>query len=350
MPGPGTTAPQPTESRREAAVKTLTGAAFARRHPERGMMAEAALPRGRLAPSPSGRLHLGHARTFVLAWLHVRRRGGEILLRLEDLDASRCRPELADGVLRDLAWLGLDWDGPVMTQSSRLGDLQEAARHLFVQGFAYPCECTRADLRSAVSAPQRGVDEYRYPGTCRDKNSAELARRPHALRFRMPEGTIEFMDGIAGAQRFDVASDVGDFMIQNRAGVPSYQLAVVVDDAFCGINEVFRGDDLLSSTPRQIALSTALGSTIPRWYHAPLVLDATGRRLAKRADDLSLATLREMAVDPRALIAWVMTSAGFDVGVRATAREAILAFDLERLRRDPVVLTEQMVAKLRAAR
>jgi glutamyl-tRNA synthetase len=311
---------------------------------------EGALPRGRFAPSPSGRLHLGHARTFVLAWLHVRSRGGEMCLRLEDLDASRCRPEFADGALRDLAWLGLDWDGPVVTQSSRSDELRDAARRLFLAGSAYPCVCTRADLRSAVSAPQQGAEEFRYPGTCRDKDAAVLSARPHALRFRMREGPLEFVDGIAGPQRFDVASEVGDYMIQNRAGVPSYQLAVVVDDAAQGINEVFRGDDLLSSAPRQIALSEALGLAIPRWYHVPLVLDATGRRLAKRADDLSLATLRCSGVDPRAIIQWVMDSAGFEPGARVTAREAIPLFDIVRLRREPVLLTEQVLAELCLAR
>jgi glutamyl-tRNA synthetase len=313
-------------------------------------MTEPALPRGRLAPSPSGQLHLGHARTFVLAWLHVRRRGGEMRLRLEDLDASRCRPELAEGVLRDLAWLGLDWDGPIVTQSSRIDELREAADRLLRTGFAYPCVCTRADLRLAVSAPQRGVEEIRYPGTCRDKDASELAARAHALRFRMPEGAIEFVDGIAGPQRFDVAGEVGDFMIQNRARVPSYQLAVVVDDAAQGIDEVFRGDDLLSSTPRQIALYEALGLALPRWYHVPLVLDVHGRRLAKRADDLALGTLRSSGVDPRAIIEWVTSSAGFEARGRLTAREAIPLFDIERLRRDPVVLTERALAELCAAR
>lgn len=313
-------------------------------------MVEPALPRGRLAPSPSGRLHLGHARTFVLAWLHVRSRGGEMRLRLEDLDASRCRPALADGVLRDLSWLGLDWDGPVVTQSSRVDELCAAATRLLESGLAYRCVCTRADLKSAVSAPQRGVEELRYAGTCRGRSPSSLLGSPFAIRFRMPQGPVEFLDGIAGRQRFDVASEVGDFMIQNRASIPSYQLAVVVDDADQGISEVFRGDDLLSSTPRQIALFEALGLPVPRWFHAPLVLDASGRRLAKRADDLALASLRESGVDPRAIVEWVLQSAGFEPGGRVTAREACAAFDLQRLARGPVVLSERALAELRGAR
>lgn len=309
-----------------------------------------AVPRGRLAPSPTGNLHLGHARTFLLAWLHVRSRGGEICLRQEDLDASRSRPELAAGVLRDLEWLGIDWDGPVVSQSDRVDELRAAAKRLHAAGFAYPCVCTRADLRSAVSAPQRGVDDQRYAGTCRGKPAAEVSMRPFALRFLVPPGQSMFVDGIAGEQRFDVAAEVGDFMIQNRAGVPSYQLAVVVDDAASGVTEVFRGDDLLSSTPRQILLIDALGLPRPRWYHAPLVLDAAGRRLAKRADDLALATLRSAGVDPRAIVAWALASAGFDVGARVTAREACSMFDLDRMRREPVLLSDDVLAALWAAR
>lgn len=309
-----------------------------------------AVPRGRLAPSPTGQLHLGHARTFLLAWLHVRSRGGEVLLRLEDLDASRSRPELAAGVLRDLEWLGIDWDGPVVSQSARIDELRAAAERLHETGFAYACVCTRADLRSALSAPQRGVDEQRYAGTCRDRSPAETAGRPFALRFRVPPGPIAFVDGIAGAQSFDVAREVGDFMIQNRARVPSYQLAVVVDDAAHGVTEVFRGDDLLSSTPRQTLLLDALGLPHPRWYHVPLVLDAAGRRLAKRADDLALSTLRGAGVDPRAIVAWALSSAGFRIEARVTARDACAMFDLDGIRRQPCVLSDLALAELWAAR
>jgi glutamyl-tRNA synthetase len=308
-------------------------------------------PRGRLAPSPSGKLHLGHARTFVLAWLHAKSRGGQVLLRLEDLDTQRCRPEHAAGILRDLEWLGLDWDGPVVTQSSRLAEIGAAAERLREAGFAYPCVCTRADLRNASSAPQRGVDEQRYPGTCRGKGLIDRAAiGPFALRFRVPEGPIRFVDGIAGPRAFDVAAEVGDFIIANRARVPSYQLAVVVDDAAQGIDEVFRGDDLLSSTPRQTLLYSALGLTAPRWYHAPLVLDAAGRRLAKRADDLSLGTLRQAGVDARAIVGWALESTGLPRGSRVTPREASTAFDIGRLSREPVSLTEQAIADLFAAR
>ena len=330
-------------------VKRMTAALSARRRRKAGM-AEPRTTRGRLAPSPTGRLHLGHARTFVLAWLSARSQDGELLLRMEDLDQSRSRPELADGIVRDLEWLGLDWDGPVTAQSSRLEQLSAAAATLHERGFAYRCVCTRADLRSAVSAPQRGVEEPRYPGTCRDQTPAALGQRPSALRFRVPPGPIAFVDGIAGPQSVDVASEVGDFMIQNRAGIPSYQLAVVVDDALQGVTEVFRGDDLLTSTARQLLLMGPLGLPAPSWYHAPLVLDASGRRLAKRADDLSLFTLREAGVDARAVLAWALGSAGLEVEARVTLRELVSRFDVTRLRREPAVLSEQTLIELFAAR
>lgn len=310
----------------------------------------ATLPRGRLAPSPTGRLHLGHARTFALAWAHARSRGGEVLLRLEDLDGTRCRAEYVDGVLRDLQWLGLDWDGPVSFQSQRLEALGVAAEQLLAAGAAYVCVCSRADLKNAASAPQRGVLEPRYPGTCRARQSGAGGRQRGALRFRVPEGCLRFTDGIAGAQSHDVASEIGDFVIANRHGVPAYQLAVVVDDAAQGINEVFRGDDLLSSTPRQIMVQRALGLASPAWFHAPLVLDERGRRLAKRADDLSLETLREEGVDPRAILSWVGQSAGFDVPDRVTSRELYTDFELARLRREPVLLSDELIERLREAR
>lgn len=312
--------------------------------------AQPATPRGRLAPSPTGRLHLGHARTFALAWMHAKSRGGEVVLRLEDLDSGRCRPEYAALVLQDLEWLGLTWDGPVVTQSSRLEALRAAAGSLRDRGLVYPCSCTRADLRNAASAPQRGVDEQRYPGTCRRRSRAEEGSAAYALRFRVPPGAVDFVDGIAGPQCFDVSEDVGDFVVSNRAGVPSYQLAVVVDDAAQGVTEVFRGDDLLSSTPRQLLLFDALGLRAPSFFHAPLVLDAAGRRLAKRADDLSLSVLRQAGVDPRAIVGWVLASAGLGGSGRVTAREACATFDIERLARGPVFLSEDVIRDLMSQR
>ena len=317
-------------------------------------MNEPELPVGRLAPSPSGRLHLGHARTFVLAWVDARQRGGGMRLRLEDLDRSRCRPEHIRRSLLDLEWLGLDWDGEPLYQSQRLDALREAAERLERIGAAYRCVCTRADLEQAAQAPQRGVTELRYPGTCRPRAPAQRSSEPpttqSALRLRVPEGQLSFVDGLAGPQSVDVSADVGDFVILSRSGLPAYQLAVVVDDAEQGVNEVFRGDDLLSSTARQLLVSRALGLPEPRWFHVPLVLDAQGRRLAKRADDLSLETIREAGVDARALVAWVARSAGLEVPDRLTARELCTTYDRALLSRTPVRLSDAEIAALMTSR
>jgi glutamyl-tRNA synthetase len=334
-------------------------------------------PVGRLAPSPSGRLHLGHARTFALAWAHSRSQAGRLLLRLEDLDQSRCRPEHVERLLRDLTWLGLDWDGAPVYQSQRLDVLREAAARLEHSGEAYRCTCRRVDLEQAVQAPQRGVSEQRYPGTCRPRanpvrGSAPVPVRPgapvpvrpgapvpvrpgempdrSALRFRVPDGLLCFSDGLAGPQSFDVSADVGDFLISSRTNVPAYQLAVVVDDAHQGVTEVFRGDDLLSSTPRQILLQRALGLAEPAWFHIPLVLDSQGRRLAKRADDLSLEALREAGVDARAVLAWVGRSAGLNVPERITPSELVAAYDLTQLLRESVSFGQAELDVLLAAR
>jgi glutamyl-tRNA synthetase len=312
-------------------------------------------PVGRLAPSPSGRLHLGHARTFALAWAHSRSRAGRLVLRLEDLDQSRCRPEHVERLLRDLTWLGLDWDGAPVYQSQRLEALREAAARLERSGEAYRCTCRRVDLEQAVQAPQRGVSEQRYPGTCRPRVSPVPLRRSEvpdrsALRFRVPDGPLLFNDGLAGPQSFDVSADVGDFLISSRMNVPAYQLAVVVDDAHQGVTEVFRGDDLLSSTPRQILLQRALGLAEPAWFHVPLVLDAQGRRLAKRADDLSLEALREAGVDARAVLGWVGRSAGLNVPERITPRELVAAYDLTQLFRESVSFGQTDLDVLLAAR
>lgn len=335
---------------------------FERCYFESEMQVMPSSPVGRLAPSPSGRLHLGHARTFALAWAHSRSQAGRMVLRLEDLDQSRCRPAHVDRLLRDLTWLGLDWDDAPVYQSQRLEALREAAARLERSGEAYRCTCRRVDLEQAVQAPQRGVSEQRYPGTCRPRVSsspshgAALPVRPgevperSALRFRVPEGPLCFSDGLAGPQSFDVSADVGDFLISSRTNVPAYQLAVVVDDAHQGVTEVFRGDDLLSSTPRQILLQRALGLAEPAWFHIPLVLDSQGRRLAKRADDLSLEALRDAGVDARAVLGWVGRSAGLNVPKRITSSELVAAYDLTQLLRESVSFGQADLDLLLAAR
>jgi glutamyl-tRNA synthetase len=299
-------------------------------------------------------LHLGHARTFALAWAHARSRSGLLRLRMEDLDRERCRPEHVQRIFRDLEWLGLDWDGEPLYQSQRIDALREAAARLERAGVAYRCICSRAELERAAQAPQRGVTELRYPGTCRARLSAEGQRDipdRSALRFAVPEGLISFVDGLAGPQQVDVSAEVGDFVILSRNAVPAYQLAVVVDDAEQGVTEVFRGDDLLTSSARQMLLQQALGLASPRWFHAPLVLDASGRRLAKRADDLSLETLREAGVDARAILGWVGRSAGLSsCEPLATARELASAYQPTHLRREPTLLSAQDIDALLATR
>ncbi|MEY2936344.1 MAG: hypothetical protein RL033_7093, partial [Pseudomonadota bacterium] len=221
-------------------------------------------------------------------------------------------------------------------------------------GVAYRCICSRAELERAAQAPQRGVTELRYPGTCRARLSAEAQRDipdRSALRFAVPEGLISFVDGLAGPQQVDVSAEVGDFVILSRNAVPAYQLAVVVDDAEQGVTEVFRGDDLLTSSARQMLLQQALGLASPRWFHAPLVLDASGRRLAKRADDLSLEALREAGVDARAILGWVGRSVGLSsCEPLATARELASAYQPTHLRREPTLLSAQDIDALLATR
>lgn len=298
---------------------------------------------GRLAPSPTGLLHLGHARTFLLAYWSARSQKGRLLLRIEDLDGERSWPEFVAAAKRDLEWLGLDWDGAVHIQSDGLERLTASVRGLLEQGQAYPCTCTRHELRESQGAPQLGVSEPRYPGTCRgrypDLATAErLSGRRAGVRLLVPEGVTHFEDRLAGAQAFDVRAEVGDFMIARRDGIPSYQLAVVVDDAAQGVTEIVRGDDLLPSTARQWLLQRALGLPHPRWAHVPLVLDEQGRRLAKRAKDLGLSELRERGADPRRIVAWAARSAGLAVGERATCGELVAEFSLARVPRQPVRL------------
>jgi glutamyl-tRNA synthetase len=312
-------------------------------------------PFGRLAPSPTGLLHLGHARSFLLAWWSIRARSGRIVLRIEDLDVPRVEPGMIDAMLRDLEWLGLDWDGAPRLQSSGLERLRAASQTLVDRGVAYPCVCSRGDVRIALGAPHGGVGEVRYPGTCRGRftsiqDAAEQSGRAAALRLFVPPGPVTIDDLVVGARAFDVAAEVGDFVVMRRGGLPAYQLAVAVDDAFDGVTEVLRGDDLLPSAARQWHVQTALGLAHPTWAHVPLVVDAvSGQRLAKRHDALSLAELRTRGVDPRAIVGWAARTSGMDVARLISAAEGTRAFDLERLPRVPVRIGASDVAALETA-
>jgi glutamyl-tRNA synthetase len=313
--------------------------------------AASSVPVGRLAPSPTGRLHVGHARTFLLAWWHARSRGGRVVLRIEDLDATRSDPALVDSVRRDVEWLGLDWDGPALVQSDRLPELNAAVRQLVEAGGVYPCVCSRADIRAAQSAPQSGDVEIRYPGTCRGRYaSAAMAEaathRPAGLRFMVPDEVVSAEDELVGPFSSNVSREIGDFLVARRDGAPAYQLAVVVDDADQGVNEVVRGDDLLPSTARQVLLQRALGLPEPRWWHVPLVLGADGNRLAKRDDATSLEALRDQGIDPRSIIRWVGSVSGMDAPERVRASDLIASFSMDRVPRSTVLVTDETIRSL----
>ena len=309
---------------------------------------------GRLAPSPTGHLHLGHARSFLLAWWHARSRGGRIVLRLEDLDVERVKPGALEDTRRDLEWLGLDWDGEVWIQSEHVEAFEAAVRSLLERGLAYPCVCTRKEIAEAQSAPHDaapGAEKSRYPGTCRGKYpSLDAARRATdrdpAVRLLVEPGRLDLVDEFSGPFSVDVQAETGDFPIARRAGAPAYQLAVVVDDARQEVTEIVRGDDLLSSAARQHLVQRALRLPHPRWWHVPLVTDAAGVRLAKRSDSVSLARLRAAGLDPRELVRWVARRSGIDAPERASARELLPRFDMARVPREPLRCLPQDLAEL----
>ena len=279
--------------------------------------------RGRLAPSPTGLLHLGHARTFWTAAQRALERNGTLILRNEDLDPQRCRPEFTQAMLEDLRWLGINWsEGPdcggpyaPYTQSERRPCYLKAWRSLLASGLIYPCFCSRKEVALAAGAPNDLDDEPVYPGTCRPErlNSVRNATSRPSIdaligkadprgfnwRFRVPDGeVISFIDQHLGLQHFVAQQDFGDFIVWRRDDVPAYQLAVVADDAAMKITEVVRGADLLKSTARQLLLFRALGLAPPDYYHCDLVKDDAGIRLAKRHDALSIRRLRSMGWTP----------------------------------------------------
>jgi glutamyl/glutaminyl-tRNA synthetase len=282
--------------------------------------------RGRIAPSPTGYLHLGHARTFWSAQQRARERGGTLILRNDDLDRDRCKPEFVRAMFEDLSWFGFTWsEGPdcggpfaPYNQSERMPLYLETLNKLIERGAVYPCTCSRKDIQAAVTAPHAADDEAIYPGTCRPKQSYKLQvegctfKEPATFnlqpgtkfswRFRVPDGeTISFTDANLGPQQFVAGRDFGDFVVWRHDDVPAYQLACVADDAAMQITEVVRGADLLVSTARQLLLYRALGLPVPAFFHCPLMTDEQGTRLAKRHDALSLRHLREQGRQPEAV-------------------------------------------------
>jgi glutamyl-tRNA synthetase len=305
---------------------------------------------GRLAPSPTGAQHLGNARTYLIAWLSAHSRGGQIVLRIEDIDSPRIKAGAAEQALDDLRWLGLDWDGEPVVQTARL-PLYEAALHqLQERELVYPCTCSRTDIERAASAPHLEHEGPVYPGTCAGRgaaDAAQLGNTPHAWRFRVKPQPIQFDDGFHGLTTLDLRELGGDFVVWKSAGTPAYQLAVVVDDAAQGITEVIRGDDLVPSTPRQLLLYDAIGLTPPRFIHVPLVVGPDGRRLAKRHGDTRLATLRHAGVRPDALLGLLAHSCGWIDRVEPiTAKELLPRFRLEAIPKQPFVLTPEALRSI----
>jgi glutamyl-tRNA synthetase len=288
---------------------------------------------GRFAPSPTGSLHVGNLRTALLAWLFARSQDARFLVRVEDLDAGRVRPEYETEQLADLRALGLDWDGPVVRQSERTPLYTTAVERLDAEGLLYPCWCTRAEIREAASAPHGASPEGAYPGTCLRLSAAErearrAGGRPAALRVRADGARVAFEDRVCGP----VEGLVDDFVVRRNDGVIAYNLAVVVDDAEQGIGEVVRGADLLDSTPRQLWLGARLGLTPPRHAHVPLVLGSDGARLAKRHGAVTLAGRAALGQSPGDVRAELAASVGLaEPGERPAPDELVARFDPEGL-------------------
>jgi glutamyl-tRNA synthetase len=295
---------------------------------------------GRFAPSPTGVLHVGNLRTALLAWLFARSAGARFLMRVEDLDAQRVKPGYEEQQLGDLAAIGIDWDGPVVRQSERLGLYADALDRLEGDGRVYPCFCTRAEIREAASAAHGPLPEGAYPGTCRELSAAQRAEReasgrPPALRLRADGERIVFTDRLLGEQ----AGLVDDFVLRRGDGTPAYNLAVVVDDALQGVGEVVRGADLVDSTPRQLLLARLLGLAEPAHAHVPLVVGPDGTRLAKRHGAVTLADRAALGESSADVVSWMAVSAGLaEPGERVTPAQLVDRFDPAQLPKEPTVL------------
>lgn len=313
---------------------------------------------GRLAPSPTGYIHLGNAWAFLLAWLAARSAKGRVILRLEDIDPQRSRPEYAEALLEDLRWLGLDWDegpdvgGPASSycQSQRSELYAAAVARLEAAGVVYPCFCTRRELRQVAAAPHSDDVGTPYPGTCRDltpqARAALLAQgRKACLRLRCPSRSMRFADLALGPQEIELSRCGGDFALRRSDGVWAYQLAVALDDALMGVTQVVRGRDILPSTPRQLAILALLGHAAPQYGHVPLLLDSAGERLAKRHQSLAVRELRRQGADARRIVGFLAWRAGLHpAGCPAAPAELLSAFAWKRLPKIDQRISEQDVA------
>ena len=289
--------------------------------------------RTRFAPSPTGALHLGHARTHLVTWLRARQAKGAIVMRIEDLDPPRVVAGAEDALLRDHEWLGLDWDEGPIRQSERSSFYEDALEQLRLRGLIYGCTCSRKEIQQIASAPHG--EEAVYPGTCRA--GPTRPGRPESLRFRFEEPSPGFDDALHGP--IAEGSARGDFVVRRADGLWAYQLAVVVDDAEQGITEVVRGEDLLGATPRQIALYRALGRTVPGFLHLPLVLDAAGTRLSKRSGSIAIADHRRAGLEREQLLGLLAASLGLLPTPRPIELDELLhLFSIEAIHRPPATL------------
>ena len=297
-------------------------------------------PIGRFAPTPSGRMHLGNVFAGLIAWLSVKSRDGEMVLRMEDLDTQRTSAEFAEILRDDLRWLGLTWDRETAPQSQRSRVYDRYFEILKEKGLLYPCYCTRSQLHS-VNAPHLSDGTYVYAGTCRNLTESERAafQRDPAWRVRVPDRLWQVEDKVQGLYRENLSTDCGDFVVRRADGVYVYQLAVTVDDGEAGVTEVVRGMDLLSSAPRQMYLQELLGFSHPEYGHVPMLLAPDGRRLSKRDKDLDLGVLRQN-MTPEALIGTLAYAGGLiEHNESVSARELAREFSWDKLRKEDIYLT-----------
>ena len=304
---------------------------------------------GRLAPSPTGAQHLGNARTYLIAWLSARSRGGRLVLRMEDIDSPRVKTGADEQAMDDLRWLGLDWDDGPIYQTQRFQHHEAALRRLQARESVYPCTCTRSDIEQAASAPHWEHEGPAYPGTCAPRRVADataLASQAYAWRFRSVQKASAFEDLYRG-RTVVPAFQSGDFVVWKSAGTPAYQLAVVVDDAAAGVTEVVRGEDLVASTPRQLQLYEALALRPPRFGHVPLVVGPDGRRLAKRHGDTRLSALRRQKVPAQLALGLLAWSCGWLPQIEPiTAHELLPHFRMAAIPAIPFVLTGDLLARI----
>ena len=301
------------------------------------------MTRGRLAPSPTGAQHLGNARTYLIAYWAARSTGGELVLRIDDLDSPRVKSWASQQAIEDLRWLGIDWDGEPSYQTQRRSEYASALERLIDANLVYPCTCSRKDIEQALSAPHesrfRGEGPV-YPGTCAGwQREDPLPTDDYCWRFRAGEETLSFEDQLLGTQTCRPKQELGDFPITQKSGATAYQLAVCIDDIIASVDQVIRGNDLVASTFRQLEIYRALEQPRPSHAHVPLVRGLDGRRLAKRHGDTRLSSYREAGVHPHSIVGWAAHSLGLIAEPEpCSARELVASFDWSRIGHEDTVV------------